>query len=338
MVGGERLNVIAEYGNEDLARVYVARMREPCGEKAAPDRFLVEFVESVQPPIPREKKWVLIVSSMFGCPIKCRMCDAGGDFWGRLTADEILAQVDYMVRRRFPDRRVNVRRLKIQFARMGEPSMNPAVLEAMRRLPKDYDSVGLNVSLSTVAPKSASAQEFFEKLIAVKDQHYFGGRFQLQFSIHTTDVAGRDDLIPVRKWSFEEIAAYGSRFSSPENGDRKVTLNFAPVRGYAIDASVMRRHFDPDKFLIKLTPLNPTVRSSEESLASAIDPYDRSTSDELVEAFEKEGYQVVLSIGEIEENRIGSNCGQFIQRALQARGRPHKSYELEQYLVRSNAK
>lgn len=332
------MNVIAEYGNDDLAKVYVARMREPCGEKAGPDGYLVEFVESVQPPIPREKKWVLIVSSMFGCPIKCRMCDAGGDFWGRLTADEILAQVHYMVHRRFPDRRVNVGRLKIQFARMGEPSLNPAVLEAMRSLPETYDLAGLNVSLSTIAPKSASAKEFFEKLIAVKDQYYAGGRFQLQFSIHTTDELGRDDLIPVRKWSFEEIAAYGRRFSSPENGDRKVTLNFAPMKGYAIDAAVMRRHFDPDKFLIKLTPLNPTVRSSEESLASAIDPYDRGTSDELVDAFEKEGYQVVLSIGELEENRIGSNCGQFIQRALRSHGRPRRSYELEQYLISSNAK
>lgn len=43
------MNVIAEYGQEDLARVYVARMRE----SKTPDRFLVEFVESVQPPIRR---------------------------------------------------------------------------------------------------------------------------------------------------------------------------------------------------------------------------------------------------------------------------------------------
>jgi len=43
------------------------------------------------------------VSSMFGCPIKCRMCDAGGDFAGKLTVREILDQVDYMVRKRYPD-------------------------------------------------------------------------------------------------------------------------------------------------------------------------------------------------------------------------------------------
>jgi 23S rRNA (adenine2503-C2)-methyltransferase len=325
------MRVIAEYGNEDLAKVYVAKMR---GDGVSEKRHLVEFVESVQPPLPREKKWVLIVSSMFGCPIKCRMCDAGGDFAGKLTSDEILSQIDYLVRKRYPDGNVPMPKFKIQFARMGEPSLNMNVLDAMKKLPLEYKAPGLNVSVSTVAPKSKAAHNFFEELIGIKEAYYPGGRFQLQFSIHTTDTAGRDSLIPIDKWSFEEIASYGKRFAQPEKGDKKVTLNFAPVKGYPIDASVVRRYFDPERFMIKLTPLNPTVRSKEQELASAIDPEDKCTSDRLVDAFAKEGFDVVLSIGELEENRIGSNCGQFIQRAIQSQGRPKKSYELDQYAVR----
>ncbi len=328
------MEVIAEYGNDDIAKVYVAKMREG---GASGKQHLVEFVESVQPPLPREQKWVLIVSSMFGCPIKCKMCDAGGDFAGKLTSDEILSQIDYMVRKRFPDGNVPITKFKIQFARMGEPSLNLDVLDAMTRLPTEYAAPGLNVSVSTVAPKSYAAHNFFEELIGVKDVHYPGGRFQLQFSIHTTDPSGRDSLIPINKWSFDEIASYGKRFAQPETGDKKVTLNFAPVKGYPIDASEVRRHFDPERFMIKLTPLNPTVRSKEQELASAIDPEDKCTSDHLVEGFIKEGFDVVLSIGELEENRIGSNCGQFIQRAIQAKGKPKKSYELDQYLVRAGS-
>jgi 23S rRNA (adenine2503-C2)-methyltransferase len=30
------------------------------------------------------------------------------------------------------------------------------------------------------------------------------------------------------------------------------------------------------------------------------------------------GYDVILSIGEVEENRIGSNCGQYVTRHLNA--------------------
>ena len=51
------MEVIAEQGNEELAKVYVASMR-------GSSEYLVEFVESIQPPIPREKKWVLIVSTL----------------------------------------------------------------------------------------------------------------------------------------------------------------------------------------------------------------------------------------------------------------------------------
>lgn len=321
--------VVAEYGNEDLAKVYVAEMREGDTSK----KHLVEFVESVQPPLPRDKKWVLIVSSMFGCPIRCRMCDAGGDFGGRLNADEILAQIEYLVRRRYPDKRVPVPKFKIQFARMGEPSLNPSVIDAMERLPGEFWAPGLNVSMSTVAPSNPQTKKFFDKLVSLKDRLYPGGRFQLQFSIHTTDLEKRDDLVPVKKWTFGEIAAYGNRFSHPETGDKKVTLNFAPVEGYPIDASVIRKDFNPEKFIIKLTPLNPTVRSSEEALESAIKPDDIKTSDQLVREFTREGFEVVLSIGELEENKIGSNCGQFIQRAVGTDNRPKQSYELERYLV-----
>ena len=326
------MKIVGEYGNDSVAKVYVAQMREE-SSKTVSRNSLVEFVESVQPPLPREKKWVLIVSSMFGCPIKCKMCDAGGDFGGKLTAEEILSQIHYMVDRRFPGGKVPVPKFKIQFARMGEPAMNPAVLDAMERLPSEFTAPGLNASLSTVAPKSRSTAEFFERLADIKDRLYSGGRFQLQFSIHTTDQRKRDELIPVKKWSFEEISKYGERFCVPRKGDKKVTLNFAPAVDYPIDASVIRKHFDPSLFMIKLTPLNPTVRSHEESMRSAIDPHDGGSSGRIVDMFREEGFDVVLSIGELEENRIGSNCGQFIQRALQARNRPQRSYELERYRV-----
>ena len=106
------MEVLEEYGKENLAKVYIASMR-------GSNDNLVEFIESVQPPIPREKKWVLIVSTLFGCPVGCRMCDAGGEYNGKLTADEILAEIDFMVRRRFPDGIISISKFKIQFARMG---------------------------------------------------------------------------------------------------------------------------------------------------------------------------------------------------------------------------
>ena len=90
------MKVKAWTGSDEVAKVYIA--------EADGDRH-VEFVESVEPPLPREKKWVLIVSTLFGCPGGCRFCDAGGSYGGKLSVDEILFQIDYMIDRRYPDRR-----------------------------------------------------------------------------------------------------------------------------------------------------------------------------------------------------------------------------------------
>ncbi len=325
------MKILAEYGRDDLAKVYVAQLREHILSENNNQKYLIECVESIQPPLPREKKWVLIVSSMFGCPIQCKMCDAGGDFSGCLTSEEILTQIDYMVSRRFPNEKPSTAKFKIQFARMGEPSLNPAVLEALEQLPTRYDTRTLHISLSSIAPSTTAARRFFDELLVIKNRYYPQGRFQLQFSLHTTDEKKRDELIPAKKWSFEEIGAYGKRFYQPANGDKKITLNFAPIKGYPIDVEKLSTYFTPDCFLIKLTPVNPTIRSQEGRLLSTIDPHNIRSAKGILTEFQQKGYEVILSIGVLEENQIGSNCGQFIQRARDTGRRPQKSYELERY-------
>jgi 23S rRNA (adenine2503-C2)-methyltransferase len=295
------VKVVATYGKEDLARVYVSQMRDD-------PRYLVEFVESLQPPVPREEKWVLILSSSFGCQMKCLMCDAGGEYHGKLTEDEILSQVDYMVRRRYPDGKVPIPKFKVQFARMGEPSLNPAVLGALRKLPTMMDAPGMMPCVSSVAPKGS--EDFFRELTQIKNELYSNGRFQMQFSVHTTDSGKRNHLMPVKKWGFAELAGFGEEFY--QEGDRKVTLNFAMAKDYPVDSAVIREHFDPGKFFIKLTPLNPTESVARNELSSRIDPDVLESAEGIVNDFESHGFDVLLSIGELEENDIGSNCGQFV--------------------------
>jgi 23S rRNA (adenine2503-C2)-methyltransferase len=316
------MRILGEFGKEDLAKVYVASMREGNG-------YLVEFVESLQPPIPREEKWVLIVSSSFGCPVNCKICDAGGHYLGKLEKDEILQQVDHMVLRRFPDRRVPVPKFKVQFARMGEPSLNPNVLDALRALPEVHDAPGLMPCVSTLAP--ASAGSFFDDLIDIKDDLYSGGRFQLQFSIHTTDEDKRDELMPVRKWTFADISAYGERYH--RDGDRKVTLNFALTQGYPVDPEVIAENFDPAKFFIKVTPLNPTSKVRRKNLQSVVDPHDEKTVGDLIDSFRDLGFDAILSIGEPEENSIGSNCGQFVTLIREGGYAVRGDYETSRYTV-----
>lgn len=290
-------------GNEDIAMVFLGQVR--------PGKY-VEFVHSVQPPIPREEKWVLIVSTLFGCPVGCRMCDAGGWYDGKPSAAEIMDQIDYMVERYYPDRVVPVRKFKIQFARMGEPALNPAVLEVLSELPRRYHAPGLTPSISTVAPEGSDT--FFRELTDIKNSLYSGGQFQMQFSIHTTDAVRREQWIPVRKWDFARIARFGDEFY--QSGDRKITLNFALAEDAPLDAVVLARYFDPSFFCVKLTPVNPTVKAVAGGIANAIRSEIQAEGLPQVKALRRLGYDVIISIGELEENKIGSNCGQYIKTFL----------------------
>jgi 23S rRNA (adenine2503-C2)-methyltransferase len=307
------MKVIASAGKEDIAIVYILELNS--GK-------LVECVESVQPPIPRLEKWVLLVSTMFGCPVGCAMCDAGGYYQGKPTAEEILAQIKFLVGRRFSGGVIPCKQFKIQFARMGEPALNPAVLDVLEALPDLYRAPGLMPSISTVAP--ANCNDFFERLLEIKERYYSNGRFQFQFSLHTTDAHLRDRIVPVRKWSFSEMSEYGERFFN--TGDRKITLNFALARCAPLEPDILKKFFSPQKFLIKITPVNPTYRAVENNLISYVDAHAPEARDRMVEELRSMGYEVILSIGNVEENQVGSNCGQYLRTHLNAREKIVEGY------------
>lgn len=321
------MKLLRVYRKEDLASVYVFDLGpDPRGR-----RRLVETVESVQPPIPRSEKWVLIVSTFAGCPVGCAMCDAGDVAGTALSADQILDQIRFVV----ADRAIPLTqaRLKVQLARMGEPALNPAVLVALRRLPVEIPAPGWLPSVSTVAPYGRDP--FFQALKALKDELYGGGRFQFQISLHTTDPASRARLIPIRCLDLESMARLGRHFHSP--GDRKVTLNFAPSVEHPVDPDVVARHFDPERFVVKLTPMNPTARQARSGLTSRIDGARPWTAQDLVEGFRSRGFDVILSIGELEENQVGSNCGQFVTDVRDPQGAVREGYVSEAYRVEAGS-
>ena len=290
------MNVISKVSNKDLATVYIAE-----DDKGR----TIEFVESVQPPYSVNEKWVLIISTLFGCPVDCTFCDAGGSYSGIIGLDELKFQIDYMIGGRFPDGYIDTDKFKIQFARMGEPAFNHHVNALLKIIPDTYNYRYFLPSLSTIAPKSTA--KFFDELLEIKKSLY-RDTFQLQFSLHSTDDRQRDDLMPVAKWSFKEIAKYADRFFDYDG--KKIVLNFALSTQSIFDIEKLSDCFDPEIFLIKITPLNPTYKSAANGLRSLIS--ENADNRVLIDRIREKGYDVILSIGEYEENKIGSNCGQYV--------------------------
>jgi len=207
---------------------------------------------------------------------------------------------------------------------MGEPAFNDDVLEVLSKLPGKYRAPGLMPSLSTIAPRGCDS--FFDQLVDIKNQYYSDGRFQLQFSIHTTDRSIRDRIMPMDKWDLSEIAGYGEAFFRP--GDRKITLNFALADHLPVSAEILESTFDPARFAIKITPVNPTLKVREKGIHNLIDHESQAENLEWVQHLRRDGYEVIVSIGELEENKIGSNCGQYIRRFLnENKSSEHHAYQ-----------
>lgn len=296
------MDLIEKYAAGEIATAFLGRTS--LGNE-------VEFAEATQPPFSRNEKEVILVSTMAGCPVGCRMCDAGTFYRGNLTADEIFEQIDYVVFNRFAGRSVPSNKFKIQFAKMGEPALNDSVLEVLDLLPGRYQAPGLLPSVSTTAP--AGRDRFFAALFEIKEKHY-RGRFQLQFSIHSTDDRQRAERLPIKKWDLQQIGRYGKEFVKER--DKKISLNFALAQDSLIDADSLAEIFDPAHFLVKITPLNPTYQGIRNGMVSGVDAVERSLPFHpgLMKEMTERGFEVILSIGALEENKIGSNCGQSVLR------------------------
>lgn len=312
------MKVIAKVGRDDLATVFLAK-----DEKER----IVEFAQSLTPPFTREEKWVFLISSSYGCPVRCKFCDAGTYYCGNLSFDEILFEIRYLLNY-YNSESFRCKKLKIQFARVGEPSFNMNVLKVLSVLNDIIKNHNIYPSISTVAPKIRGV--FFEELLKIKKQNY-SYKFQLQFSVHSTDEKFRYHLMPIEKFTLGDISKYGDKFY--DKGGRKITLNFVYNPSFPIDTDVILNTFDPEKFLIKVTPINPTLKSIENSML-----VDFKYNDDIwFKRLAKKGFDVLISIGELEENKIGSNCGQYINYFMNRKINLKESYTYELSYIKDSS-
>jgi len=296
----EEPQLVKLYGDEQVAEVAVLRF--------APDeRFTVETVDGLAPPLARRDKWIINVSTQFGCPVGCPFCDAAFDYAGNLDVRQLLAQVEWAAARH-PEFVSTCRKLKVHFARMGEPGLNDAVPEAMRALPELLPTPGLWTCVATIAPRGR--ETWFQRLFTVK-REMFHGHFQLQFSVQSTSEQHRDRLIPMPHLSLQQLARLGRDFFEP--GDRKVVLNFALARDVDFNPEVIGRIFAPDRFAVKLTPVNPTAAGQQAGMQTLLRSERAAALDQACKRLQQMGFDVVISIGDEREDSIGSNCGQAVR-------------------------
>jgi len=191
--------------------------------------------------------WVIGISVMSGCPVGCCFCDTAGRYYGSLTAQEMIGQVDFILNKKPDVDPSSLDEFRISFAQMGEPFYNLGnIHKAMIRLQERFPHAVF--VLNTVGVKLPQA---------VDDLLQLGKEvcnIQLQFSLHTTSEVYRNELLgPVKKLSFKEIASVVDGWRVlPNNWKRKVDLYFMMTEGIFFDVDFVTRIFNPKDVQIRL--------------------------------------------------------------------------------------
>lgn len=265
---------------------------------------------------PYEEKWLLTVSTQKGCVHKCKFCDVAPlKFGGNLTQKEIEEQVRFILKSTPYIKKSD--KVKIGFARMGEPAHNlNNVLGAMKNLPKiskelDKKFRWLPCFNSILPRKTMEGKTGFDVIDTVIDlkENYFDGFLHFQISCNSTDEEHRKKLFGnADVLTIKEIIEY---INSKKIHNRTVTLNFIVMKGVQVDVDyLMKLGLNPEKFMVKLIPLNKTRNAQKNELKTYANYENYEDLSRLGKEFNRHNIPTVIdAIAKCEE--AGLCCGQL---------------------------
>ncbi|HZG29521.1 MAG TPA: 23S rRNA (adenine(2503)-C(2))-methyltransferase RlmN [Ensifer sp.] len=213
--------------------------------------------------IPEEGRGTLCISSQVGCTLTCSFCHTGTQRLVRnLTAEEILSQL-LLARDRlgdFPDRETpqggilpsSERKItNIVMMGMGEPLYNFDEVKKALLIATDGDGLSLSrrrVTLSTsgVVPEIYRTGEEIGVMLAI--------------SLHATNDALRDELVPInKKYPLKELMAACRAYPGLSNA-RRITFEYVMLKGVndsLEDARDLVKLLKGVPAKINLIPFNP---------------------------------------------------------------------------------
>jgi len=201
----------------------------------------------------RTERWLIGVSVMSGCPVRCKFCATGKmKKWRNLTWKEIVEQVEFVLDQNPDYLKAESKEFKINYTRMGEIGLNlDNVKFAIEYI--DANFIGLvHHYVSTIGIEGA-------------DYSWIKDNITLQVSLHSLDEDKRNNLIPFKKKvSIEELGKIRTK------SDLKTTVNLTLVDEDDFDIEKLKQYFDPEKFFIKLSPINTNEISEKNNLGKGI--------------------------------------------------------------------
>lgn len=260
--------------------------------------------------LPLTDKWVVTISTQYGCSSNCTFCDVPKVGPGiNATKQDLLNQVHACLDLHPEITWTN--RLNLHYARMGEPTWNDNVIDATYDL---YDTVHkthrIHPVISTMLPrKNKNLLEFLQFWMRIKND-LFNGEAGLQFSINSTNEEQRKRMFSNNALSLSEIGELQRHLPFPKG--RKITLNFALNDTYEVKPTELLKHFSPDKYIVKITPMHMTSACENNGLRTS-EGYNKYYPYGTAEnALKRAGYDVIVFVPSREEDESKITCGNAI--------------------------
>jgi len=200
----------------------------------------------------RSERWMIGVSTMSGCPVKCKFCAAGKlKRWRNLTAEEIVNQILFVREQNHNNDPLYCKEFKINYTRMGEPFLN--LFEVQK-------------AISMISQMHPSAHHYVSTIgLKGSDFSWVKDNITLQISLHSLDEERRKWLIPINNlMTLDELGAIRT------GSHLKTTINLTLVDEKDFDIKKLRKYFDPKYFFIKLSPINENEISKGNDLGKGI--------------------------------------------------------------------
>jgi 23S rRNA (adenine2503-C2)-methyltransferase len=258
--------------------------------------------------LPLTEKWVITISTQYGCSMGCSFCDVPKVGTGRnATFDDMKNQI--LLGLSLHPEITRSDRLNIHFARMGEPSFNPNVSECAFWLKQNIDHLyNVHPVVSTMMPrKNKYLSCFITNWMIIKNEVYKGNA-GLQLSINSTNESERQAMFGGNALTLRDIQTV-MHGHVPKG--RKITLNFA-IADYEIDPDILLAYFSPDHYLIKLTPMHKTATAEKCGIVTGGEFTEYHPYEEHERKLKAAGYDVIVFLASEYEDLGRITCGNAI--------------------------
>jgi len=263
--------------------------------------------------MPLEEKWVITISTQYGCSMGCIFCDVPKVGAGiNVTANDLYNQVQRALN--LHPEVITTKRLNIHYARMGEPTFNNNVLQHALNLNYNRgrfsnDTI-IHPVISTMLPRrNKNLRYFLHEWCRIKNESY-KGEAGLQFSINSTNDIQRQEMFNNSSLHLSEISIIGE--SLPRPIGRKYALNFALADDYEVNAKKLVKLFDPDKFMVKITPLHKTNSCVDNNIKTSLGYTEFTPYQKVEQELKDVGFDVLVFIPSIDEDLGRITCGNAI--------------------------